>query len=235
MLQARMPALRCSAGTSAHFSSSRPPRIPCIMGFRPRYATTHFHVSTFSNRPGMAMMQALSQAFEKHRRRLVVLVHFKLGPRAREFADAEDVVQETCLRAFRDIASFAYQSPGSFFRWLSAIADHVIVDRVRYQNRECRAGEEVRFPLREQPAGPRPVRHQNAQLACWPQREAVQRLLDRLDALPEDYRQAILMAKIERLSTAEMAERLGKSREAVALLVYRAVKRFRELSDRSEA
>ena len=43
------------------------------------------------------------------------------------------------------------------------------------------------------------------------------------------------MAKIERLSTAEMAERLGKSREAVALLVYRAVKRLRELSDASEA
>ena len=28
-----------------------------------------------------------------------------------------------------------------------------------------------------------------------------------------------------------MAERLGKSREAVALLVYRAVKRFREISE----
>src|ERR1035438_8666785 len=89
--------------------------------------------------------QALSQAFEKHRRRLAVLVHFKLGSRAREFADAEDVVQETCLRAFRDIGRFSYQSPGSFFRWLSAIADHVIVDRVRYQNRECRAGEEGRL------------------------------------------------------------------------------------------
>ena len=37
------------------------------------------------------------------------------------------------------------------------------------------------------------------------------------------------MAKIERLSTAEMAERMGKSRQEVALLVYRAVKRFREL------
>jgi RNA polymerase sigma factor (sigma-70 family) len=65
-------------------------------------------------------------------------------------------------------------------------------------------------------------------------REGLERLLKRLNALPEDYRQAILMAKIEGLSTAEMSERLGKSREAVALLVYRAVKRFRELSDASE-
>jgi len=42
------------------------------------------------------------------------------------------------------------------------------------------------------------------------------------------------MAKIEGLSTAEMAKRLGKSREAVALLVYRAVKRFRALSEAAE-
>jgi DNA-directed RNA polymerase specialized sigma24 family protein len=55
-------------------------------------------------------------------------------------------------------------------------------------------------------------------------------LLERLDALPADYRQAILLAKIEGLSTAELAERMGKSREAAALLLHRAVKRFRELT-----
>jgi RNA polymerase sigma-70 factor (ECF subfamily) len=178
--------------------------------------------------------EALSRAFEKHRRRLAVLVRFKLGPRTRKFADAEDVVQETCLRAFRDIGHFSYQSPGSFFRWLSAIADHVIVDRVRYRNRECRAGEEVRFRSETNPLGPEPADTATPS-RLLAQREAIERLLDRLDALPEEYRQAILMAKIERLSTAEMAERLGKSREAVALLTYRAIKRFRELSDASEA
>lgn len=177
--------------------------------------------------------EALSRAFEKHRRRLVVLAHFKLGSRTPEFADAEDVVQETCLRAFRDIGHFSYQSPGSFFRWLSAIADHVIVDRVRYRNRECRAGEEVRFRSETNPLGPEPADTKTPS-RLLAQREAIERLLDRLNALPEDYRQAILMAKIERLSTADMAVRLNKPRDAVALLVYRAVKRFRELSDASE-
>lgn len=55
--------------------------------------------------------QALS-LFERHRRRLAVLIHYKLSPHAREFCEVEDLVQETCLRAFRDIASFTYQSPG---------------------------------------------------------------------------------------------------------------------------
>jgi RNA polymerase sigma-70 factor (ECF subfamily) len=174
--------------------------------------------------------EALSRAFEKYRRRLAVLVHFKLRPRASDFAEVEDVVQETCLRAFRDLDGFTYQSPGSFLRWLSAIADHVIVDRMRYAGRACRAADEVPFRSLSNPLGPEPADTKTPS-RLFAQQEAVERLLDRLGALPEDYRQAILMAKIEGLSTAEMAERLGKSREAVALLVYRAVKRFRTLRE----
>ncbi len=175
---------------------------------------------------------ALSRVFEKYQRRLAVLVHFKLNPGARTFSEVEDVVQETCLRAFRDIDRFTYRSPGSFLRWLSSIADHVIVDRLRYRGRERRAGEEVRFHSESNPAGPEPADTRTPS-RLFAQQEAVERLLDRLAALPEDYRQAILMARIEGLTTAEIAGRLGKSREAVALLVYRAVKRFRAICDRA--
>ncbi len=178
--------------------------------------------------------EALSRAFEKVRRRLAVLIHFKLRPRASDFSEVEDVVQETCLRAFRDLDRFSYQSPGSFLRWLSSIADHVIVDRIRYQGRARRAGDEVPFRSPSNPQGPEPADTKTPS-RVFAQQEAVERLLDHLAALPEDYRQAILMAKIEGLSTAEMAERLGKSREAVALLVYRAVKRFRTLRENGNA
>ncbi|MCX6630689.1 MAG: RNA polymerase sigma factor [Candidatus Solibacter sp.] len=178
--------------------------------------------------------QALSRAFERHRRRLAVLIHFKLSPRAREFCEVEDLVQETCLRAFRDIGNFTYQSPGSFLRWLSAIADHAIVDRARYQNRERRAGQELPFRSASNPQGPDPADSRTPS-RLFAQQEAVERLLGRLDALPEDYRQVLILAKIEGLTTAEVAERLGKSRETVALLVYRALKRFRVLCLESEA
>jgi RNA polymerase sigma factor (sigma-70 family) len=101
---------------------------------------------------------------------------------------------------------------------------------VRYQNRQRRAGEEVPFRSASNPAGPEPADTRTPS-RLFAQQEALERLLGRLSELPEDYRQAILMAKIEGLSTAEMAQRLGKSREAVALLVYRAVKRFRTLRE----
>jgi len=177
--------------------------------------------------------EALARAFETYRRRLAVLVHFKLSPRARQFSEVEDVVQETYLRAFRDLDRFTYQSPGSFLRWLSSIADHVIIDRVRYQGRERRAGEEVPFRSASNPMGPEPADTKTPS-RLFAQQEAVERLLARLDALPEEYRQVLLMAKIEGLSTAEIAARMGKPREAVSLLVYRAVKRFRVLTETGE-
>jgi RNA polymerase sigma-70 factor (ECF subfamily) len=172
--------------------------------------------------------QALSRVFEKHRRRLAVLIHYKLSPDARRFCEVEDLVQETQLRAFRDIGRFTYQSPGSFLRWLSSIADHAIVDRMRYRNRECRAGEELPFRSPSNPAGPEPADTKTPS-RLMAQQQAVERLLTRLDLLPEAYREALILAKIEGLTTAEIAQRLGKSRDAVALLVYRALKRYREV------
>lgn len=172
---------------------------------------------------------ALSRAFERTRRRLAILVHCKLSPHSRNFADVEDIVQETCLRAFRDIHAFAYQSPGAFMRWLSTIADHVIVDRVRHQNRARRAGpagEDVPFRSPSNPHGPEPATSTTPS-RLFAQQQAVELLLARLDTLPDDARQLILMAKIEGLSSAEIAVQLGKSREAVAVLLFRAVQKFR--------
>jgi RNA polymerase sigma factor (sigma-70 family) len=60
------------------------------------------------------------------------------------------------------------------------------------------------------------------------QDEAFTSLLRDLDALPDDYREVILLIKVEGLSTQEAAERMGKSREAIALLLHRAIQRLRK-------
>jgi RNA polymerase sigma-70 factor (ECF subfamily) len=171
---------------------------------------------------------AFSGLFEKYRRRLWLLIHYKLGADLRATCEVDDILQETLLRAFRDIGQFRYRTPGSFLSWLAAIADHVMIDAARYQGRERRRAAEV-VPLADG-AEPADTRTPSRLLA---QKESVAALLARLDALPEDYRQAILLAKIEGLSTGELAERLGKSREAAALLLHRAVKRFRALAGES--
>lgn len=172
---------------------------------------------------------SLSTLFEKHQRRLAVLIYFKLSPESRRDSEIEDILQETLLRAFKDLNGFAYRSPGSFVRWLSSIADHVIVDRLRYLSRDKRAGAELRFRSETNPAGPDPADSRTPS-RIFAQREQFAHLLELLAQLPPDYREALLMAKFEGLSTREIAARLAKSRENVALLVYRAVKRLRALA-----
>ena len=178
---------------------------------------------------------ALSALFERYRRRLTVLIRFKLGPEQRGILDVDDLVQETFLRAYRDLPGFFYRSPGSFMHWLSAIADHVIADAARYQGRLRRHAEEV-VPFRSDsnPKGAEPADLLTPSRVL-DQEERLQALLVKLETLPEHYREVLLLAKIEGLTTEEISARLGKPREAVSLLVFRAVQRLRTLLQKEDS
>ena len=173
--------------------------------------------------------EAFSLVFRKYQRRLSVLVHYKMSAELRGVMEVEDILQEVFLAAARDMHQFTYQSPGSLMAWLSRIADHVIVDAARYQNRDKRRAEELlRFRSESNPTGPEPVDSETPS-RLFAREETAKNLLKKLDALPAEYREMIVLAKFEGLSTKEISERMGKSRESVALLLHRALKRFREL------
>ncbi len=173
--------------------------------------------------------EAFTALFHKYQRRLAVLVYYKLGAGQRPLLlEVDEILQETFLEAFRDLSRFEYRSAGAFFRWLSRIADHVLADAARYHGRRKRHAVALeRFRSESNPQGPEPVDTKTPS-RLLADKEAVERLLDKLDSLPEDYRQAIVLTKMEGLTTAEMGARLGRSREAAALLLHRALKRFRQ-------
>jgi RNA polymerase sigma-70 factor, ECF subfamily len=176
--------------------------------------------------------EAFSALFAKYRARLAVLIHYRMGPDLGRFYEVDDVLQETFFKAFRDFDQFTYQTPGSFMSWLARIADHVLADLARSQGRQKRhAAEMLRFRSESNPAGPEPVDSKTPSRVLA-EEEGVRGLLDKLNSLPEDYRLAILLMKVEGLSTSEAAERLGKSNEATALLLHRALKRFRSLQEK---
>jgi RNA polymerase sigma-70 factor (ECF subfamily) len=172
--------------------------------------------------------EAFSQLFEKYRSRLAVLIHCKLGSNLRRDADVDDVLQETLLRAYRDISRFDYRAPGSFMSWVARIADHVLADMARSQNRQKRAGEHVPFRSESNPAGPEPADYHTPS-RIFTENESLRRFVDLLERLPEDYRRVILLAKVEGLTTSEVAERLEKSNEAASLLLHRALRRLQSL------
>jgi RNA polymerase sigma-70 factor (ECF subfamily) len=167
--------------------------------------------------------QALAVLFGQHTRRLLGFAHYRMGPELRGRYEAEDVVQETMLRAARDFSTFTYASPGAFYRWLTSIARHVMADLARHEGRLRRSPEEL-------------VALSGADLAdtltpsrIAAQREQIGQLVARLNDLPDDSREVVVLAKFEGLPPAEIALRLGRTREQVALLLHRALKRLRDV------
>lgn len=174
---------------------------------------------------------AFAAIFERYHRRLALYLHYHLSVELRGKLEVDDLLQEVLLRAFRDLGQFEYHSPGSFSRWLFRIASHVVRDGVRYHAREKRQAEEtLSFRSESNPFGPEPA-HSWTPSRILSSDEEVKKLMDKLDALPEEYRRVILLTKIEGLTTAEAAARMGKSRENTSLLLHRALQRFRILLD----
>ena len=175
--------------------------------------------------------EAFTALFEKYRPRLAVLIHYRLSAQLQSAFEVDDILQETFLKAFRDFRQFTYQGAGSLMAWLARIADHVMADLARFQSRQKRHAEEMlRFRSDSNPTGPEPADSRTPS-RILAEEEGLQRLLAKLNSLPENYRQAILLMKVEGLSTQEAAERLGKSNEATALLLHRALKRFRAIEN----
>jgi RNA polymerase sigma-70 factor, ECF subfamily len=173
--------------------------------------------------------QAFSSLFSRCGPRLAVLIHHSLGPQLQSTLTVDDVLQETWLRAFQQMDQFSPNGPGSFMRWLGTIARHVIVDEARKVNRQKRQGRAVRFRSDSNPNGPDPAVSLTPSRMLF-RKEAVRVLLERLDALPPQYREVIVLARIEERSTREIAEHLGRSRESAAVLLHRALRRFREVA-----
>src|SRR5882757_4328575 len=130
--------------------------------------------------------EAFSLIFRKYRRRLAVLVHYKMSAELRGVVEVDDILQEVFLAAAQDMGNFTYQSPGSLMAWLSRIADHGIVDAARHQKRGKRHAEEMlRFRSRSNPAGPDPVDSETPS-RVFARTEDVQILFKKLDALPAE-------------------------------------------------
>ncbi len=174
--------------------------------------------------------RAFSLLFSSHRRRLAVSIHYRLGPELRSHVEVDDILQETWLRAFREMPSFTHRGAGSFMRWLSTIAQHVITDQARLHGRQKRRGQHVALRSESNPNGAEPADLETPSRALA-RTEGIEDLLQKLDSLPVDYRQVLLLAKIEGLESSEIAKELGRTREATALLLHRALKRFRQVCE----
>ncbi len=169
--------------------------------------------------------------YRKHQSRLAVFIRYQMSEALRRRYEIDDVMQELFLRAFRDLPHFEYQSPGSFLRWLFQVARNTLRDLARFEDRQKRQVEHE-SPLRtaESISGVEPANSQTPSRILF-QRERLAHLLRGLDALAEVDREIILLAKVEGLTSDEMAQRLGRSKAQVSLSLHRALKRLRSANE----
>ena len=124
-------------------------------------------------------------------------------------ADAEDLVQETVLRAYRFWDSFEKNS--NCKAWLLRILTNTFINE--YQRRK-RSRQVLDAATAEQDATDGVLVHEAAVAQRSPEAMLLERSVSddvqrALDALPEDFRVAVVLCDIEGLSYKEIAEVMG--------------------------
>ena len=162
---------------------------------------------------------AFDELSERVRPRLAGLVDKALGEGVRAVVSVDDVLQETWLRAFASRERFTSSDVESFVRWLGGIARNVILEAARRSRRTVFAlGDDLGLGEAE------PAADGTTASRASVRAERFERLEDALDQLSEEHRRVIVLARIERLSIAEVAKRLDRSPGATSQLLWRALR-----------
>jgi len=141
-------------------------------------------------------------------------------------AEAEDVMQEAYLRAFRELAGF--RGEARFATWLTRIACHEALARAHKRRRLVPItgsgggdGGEPPEPPAETPGPERDLENRELQALL---RAAV-------DVLPDSLRAVFCLREIELLSTEQTADALGLTAENVRVRLHRAKRSLRQTLD----
>jgi RNA polymerase sigma-70 factor (ECF subfamily) len=168
--------------------------------------------------------EALDALVEQHLAGLVTFVRARAGAGLRAREETMDLALSACREVLVDLEAGRELDEAHFRQWLYLAAERKIADRGRYWARERREGQRA-APVSQGAfaeaagAGPTPSR-EAAGRESWAHAE------DALAALPEEYREVILLSRVVGLPHAEVAERLGRSEGATRMLLARALARL---------
>jgi len=136
---------------------------------------------------------------------------------------AEDLVQDTVLKAFRSWQRF---QPGTNIRsWLFTILRNTFINDYRRRKREPIAMD---LDAVEPRAAFRAAQDEDPEGTFFAQIVDV-KVLDAIDALPEEFREVLVLSDIENLSYAEIAEVLGVPVGTVKSRLFRARRQLQEV------
>jgi RNA polymerase sigma-70 factor (ECF subfamily) len=164
---------------------------------------------------------------------LRLLAQLQLSDQLAGKIDLSGVVQQTLLDAYQARGRFPTEA-GQQTAWLRRTLAHNLTDEIR--KLRSRGQTQVRELSLEQALEASSARLEAllADKDATPGREAIRkeqlgRLAKILVQLPNDQRQAVELHHLQGMPLADVGQRLDRSREAVAGLVFRGLKKLRTL------
>ncbi|RME47911.1 MAG: RNA polymerase sigma factor [Chloroflexi bacterium] len=193
------------------------------VGFRSTRSKAEHYEITLLDRIARGDQKALAEFYNHYIDDVYRFVYHQVGGHRQ---DAEDVTQETFIAALDSLESFRGES--RLYVWLCGIAWRKASDfrrkRDRTQSRQSIADEESL-----EPTGAR----SEFRVEDVAERHSLRdQVWQTLLALPEHYRQVLILKYIEEFQVAEIALIMGKSEKAVESLLVRARNAFRAELDR---
>ena len=172
---------------------------------------------------------ALNLLYGAYAERVRWIVRFRMNRELRSKLESMDLVQEVLINALGGLQNFTYKYEGDFVRWLSRIAENELRGSLRKLHAEKRnIHKEVRLENNRQTTGGRFLGSLGPVQATTPsvivsRKEDLNKLERAMDKLKPQYRQAIVLTKIEGLSYEQIGDRLEMSADAVRMLATRAM------------
>jgi RNA polymerase sigma-70 factor (ECF subfamily) len=135
--------------------------------------------------------------------------------------DAEDLTTQTFLQAYRHFERAQRESHGRPLRpWLIRIAHNLAANLYRDRSRKPQTNiDESTMPL--------PAIHTTEDLVEG--RDELARILEGVEQLPDDRREALIMRFALGMDNREIASALGRTDGATKVLIHRATKQLQEI------
>ena len=173
-------------------------------------------------------------SLEAYRDYLRLLVRLQLSPRLRTKLDASDIVQQAILQAHVGRGRFRGRTEGEWLAWLRAILANALATAARRfdtQSRELgrERSLEAELELSSSRLDGFLVADQTSPSERAVRCEDRLRLARCLARLPEDQRRVVELHYLKGISVADAAGQIGRTRPAAVGLLFRGLKRLREL------
>lgn len=159
---------------------------------------------------------AFDELFRTLENRLLAFIRSRIPEGFGAQLEAQDILQDTLVRAFQYIDSFRGQDAEGFRRWLTGVANKTVL-RAMESLRRNRTLDLQDSVIARDASPSKEMRRE----------ERLDRLQVAIDSLKGEYREVIFLTRVEGLTLKQAADRMGRSSEAVRKLFWRALQQLR--------